>query len=566
MRVGLRFKVVVALAAFGLVLTGSSLWLMHRDLGEMERAVGSRAETANARTAAAAAEGFASVRQELLAGSRAGLQVNAATRAQLLAELAKTPILTMATDTLDEYCSLVGRDPDVVVACVLKPDGRTPLSAWYDAKAGGRPTLGEALLRPGLIAERVPAVQDGTTLGVAVVLVSDASAKAAEAAIGARLDAIAAAQAAAFAGQQQAIGLALREEGAASLRRVGLVSAGIAVVALGVAVVAAALSLRPIRRMRDALQAVARGQLDRRTGVHGSDELGELAAAIDATAASLEQSVGAMRELLAGLAEQANRVGVVSVGLDGASTALGAQAATASEQAGCADGDAAGIARDVQEVAAGADRVRTSIVAIGGTVESIAATSREAVRLGDAGRNSIERLATAATGIGEIVELISTISEQTNLLALNATIEAARAGAAGRGFAVVAGEVKSLAAQTGRATGTITGQIAGMQRQAQQAAADIARIAETIRDLDAAQARLSEAVGEQQRLAADISQAAGQAAERTGSIAGSVRGVAEANRASAQRIAEVVAAAGELHRLAASLAASRDRARQVLGA
>ena len=190
----------------------------------------------------------------------------------------------------------------------------------------------------------------------------------------------------------------------------------------------------------------------------------------------------------------------------------------------------------------------------------------EAVRLGDAGRASIERLAEASSRIGEIVDLIRSIAEQTNLLALNATIEAARAGAAGRGFAVVAGEVKSLAAQTGKATGTITEQIAGMQRQAQEAAADIARIAETIRTLDAAQARLREADAEQQRLAGEISQAAGQAAERTGSIAGSVRAVAEATRVSASRIGEVVAAAGELHRLAGGLAAARERARQMLGA
>ncbi len=61
--------------------------------------------------------------------------------------------------------------------------------------------------------------------------------------------------------------------------------------------------------------------------------------------------------------------------------------------------------------------------------------------------------------MAQIVGLIDAIAAQTNLLALNATIEAARAGEAGRGFAVVAQEVKSLAAETSRATAEIALQI-----------------------------------------------------------------------------------------------------------
>ena len=81
----------------------------------------------------------------------------------------------------------------------------------------------------------------------------------------------------------------------------------------------------------------------------------------------------------------------------------------------------------------------------------------------------ISKLGERSKEIGNIVEIISSISGQTNLLALNA----ARAGEHGRGFAVVAEEVRKLAEESQNASQQIGELIRGIQSETEHAVASM---------------------------------------------------------------------------------------------
>ena len=149
---------------------------------------------------------------------------------------------------------------------------------------------------------------------------------------------------------------------------------------------------------------------------------------------------------------------------------LSAVVAAASEQASA----------NVQSVASATGEMGSSIDEIRRQVQVSTTIAGEAVKQAEKTDGRINELSQAATRIGDVVKLITTIAAQTNLLALNATIEAARAGEAGKGFAVVASEVKMLATQTAKATEEIKQQIAGMQDATKESVAAIKEIGETI--------------------------------------------------------------------------------------
>ncbi|BCR06376.1 hypothetical protein DESUT3_34450 [Desulfuromonas versatilis] len=289
---------------------------------------------------------------------------------------------------------------------------------------------------------------------------------------------------------------------------------------------------RPLVATVAMLQDLEAGRLERRLNLKRSDEIGQMAATMDAFADNLQNEVILALQKLAGgdltfAVQPRDEKDVIRGALktlgDDLNSLVG-QIQIAGEQ--IASG-AVQVSDSSQSLSQGATQSASSIEEISSSLTEITARTQASsenagqarqltgqVRQSAEGGNSqMQTMVAAMTDINEagqnISKIIKTIDEiafQTNLLALNAAVEAARAGQHGKGFAVVAEEVRNLAARSARAARETADLI-------QASVEKTARGSEIAQQTAATFAEIVTGIGRASQLAAEIAQAADDQAQ-----------------------------------------------------
>ncbi|QAT43987.1 methyl-accepting chemotaxis protein [Aminipila luticellarii] len=248
-------------------------------------------------------------------------------------------------------------------------------------------------------------------------------------------------------------------------------------------------TLRPLHDIVSAAEKLSKGELSAELDTSSNDEIGQVSACFNKTAATIKTYITDINYLLAEMADynfnittknEEIYVGdfkntltllqsikgnmhdtILQIQKFGAQVTLGANQIASSSQT---------LSRGAVDQASSIEELSATISEISEQVKLNAKNAYEAdLKSNEAGSvvaesNAQMKAMTSAMNditdksneIGKIIKTIEDIAFQTNILALNAAVEAARAGTAGKGFAVVADEVRNLATKSAEAAKNTT--------------------------------------------------------------------------------------------------------------
>ncbi|CAN7705654.1 methyl-accepting chemotaxis protein [Acidovorax sp. LjRoot118] len=319
------------------------------------------------------------------------------------------------------------------------------------------------------------------------------------------------------------------QERVSGLQRQLLWQLGLLAVALAVAVALGRTFVRsitvPLAQAVQLSNAVAQGDLRGTATAHGTDEVGQLMAALVQMRRQLTDVVSQVRGGSEGVATASAQIAQGNNDLS----------ARTESQASALEETAASMEELSSTVRQNADSARQAS-ALAGNARTIAVQSGDVVTQVV---QTMQDISASSKKIADIIGVIDGIAFQTNILALNAAVEAARAGEQGRGFAVVASEVRSLAGRSAEAAREIRTLIHASVERVEQGNLLVERAGGTMHEVVAAIGRVNDIMGE-------ISAASHEQSLGVAQVGEAVTQMDQATQQNAALVEEMAAAASSL--------------------
>ena len=232
------------------------------------------------------------------------------------------------------------------------------------------------------------------------------------------------------------------------------------------------------------VEELSRGASDltARVEIDSRNEIGQLAAGINAMIAKIQAIVQRVRETSVKLLSTASQIAATSRGQE--STVHGLSSSTTEIAAAVREISATSkeLSTTMGEVNQKADHAAALATAGRARLTSMEGTMEQLVQSTASISSKLALIREKAANINVVVTTITKVADQTNLLSINAAIEAEKAGEYGRGFLVVAREIRRLADQTAVATLDIEGMVRHMQDAVSAGVMQVDKFSGEVRD------------------------------------------------------------------------------------
>ncbi len=353
---------------------------------------------------------------------------------------------------------------------------------------------------------------------------------------------------------------------------------------------------RPLNKLGRYARQISAGEISEKVILASGDEVGALAEAFDSMHQNFTLLAEQAQKIASGdLSQQVTFPGPFGEAINAMVTNLREMTGQSQEAASRIGNASSEIVASAQQQASGAAQQAASVSETTATMEELSTTARqiaensnavtavadETLKSAEDGQGFMEestksmvlirskteesaekilRLGQRSQQIGEIIDIINEIAIETKMLSLNAAIEAAKAGEAGKGFSVVAGEIRRLAEDVVKSTGTIKDVLLEIQSAAN---ASVLASEENVKGVEEGETRLNQvrdaleniiAMAEQTAESArQISVATNQQKEASEQVVNTMREISKVAQQTAAASKSSISSASDLNRLSEEL-------------